>query len=130
MKTLRFVRRYVLAEMLVLLALLATPARADQEGDFIFDRNGANATLTGYVGPSGAVVIPDRLGNLPVASIWSYAFSRTDLTSVTIPNSVTGVGYLAFSDCTGLTSITIPDSVTDIGGGAFSACTRLTTVYW
>lgn len=51
MKTLHFARRYVLAEMLVLLALLAAPARADQEGDFIFDSDGATARLTRYVDP-------------------------------------------------------------------------------
>src|SRR5262245_16424062 len=114
MRTLRFARRYVLAEMLVLLALFATPARADQEGDFIFNRNGETAWLWGYVGPGGAVVIPDRLGNLPVATI-SLAFSdRTDVTSVTIPSSVTSIGGWSFEGCTGLMSVTIPDSVTDI----------------
>ena len=93
MKTLRFARQCCLAKMLVLLALLASPARAAQEGDFIFARNVATARLTGYVGPGGAVVIPDRLGNLPVASIENYAFSgRMDLTSVAIPNSVTYIG--------------------------------------
>src|SRR5262245_33732474 len=83
MKTLRFARRCCLTEMLVLLALVATPARADQEGDYIFDRNGATAVLTGYVGPGGVEVIPDRLGNLPVLSIGNWAFSgHADLRSV------------------------------------------------
>ena len=99
MKTLRFVKRCCLIEVLVLLALFATPAPADQDGDFIFDRNGATAVLTGYVGPGDAVVIPDRLGNLPVASIGNSAFhDRKDLTSVTIPDSVTfhrGLGVLS-----------------------------------
>ena len=44
----------------------------------------------GYVGLGGAVVIPDRLGNLPVASIGTFG-SRTDLTSVKIPESVTSI---------------------------------------
>src|SRR5262245_10662481 len=103
MKTLRFARRSVLAEMLVLLALLATPVRAAQEGDFIFSRNGATARLRGYVGPGGAVIIPDRLGNLPLAIIGGDAFrGRTGLTGVTIPNSVTSIEDYAFSGCTGL----------------------------
>ncbi len=48
------------------------------------------------------------------------------LEKVTIPNSVTTIGYSAFKYCTSLTSITIPDSVTSIGDYAFSGCTSLT----
>ena len=44
------------------------------------------------------------------------------LTSITIPDSVTSIGYSAFEGCTGLTSITIPDSVTSIGNCAFLGC--------
>ncbi len=39
-----------------------------------------------------------------------------------IPNSVTSIGYNAFSGCTGLTNIDIPNSVTSIGDYAFYGC--------
>ncbi len=39
--------------------------------------------------------------------------------SITIPNSVTSIGDLAFADCTALTTITIPNSVKTIGYSAF-----------
>ena len=52
----------------------------------------------------------------------------SDLTSVTIPNSVIDIGFQAFQYCSGLTSVTIPNSVTRIGGSAFSSCTGLTSV--
>ena len=52
----------------------------------------------------------------------------TALTTITIPNSVTRIGDLAFYSCSGLTSVTIPNSVTQIGGGAFCECTGLTSV--
>ena len=42
------------------------------------------------------------------------------LTSISIPDSVTSIGYEAFDGCSNLTSITIPDSVTSIGSSAFS----------
>ena len=51
-----------------------------------------------------------------------------ELTSVSIPDSVTSIGDGAFEECTGLTSITIPNSVTSIGDGAFEECTGLTSI--
>ncbi len=39
---------------------------------------------------------------------------------------MTSIGDYAFYDCTGLTSITIPNSVTSIGYAVFSGCTDLT----
>ena len=45
-----------------------------------------------------------------------------------IPNSVTSIGYGAFSGCSGLTSVTIPNSVTSIGDRAFYNCYRLTSI--
>ena len=57
------------------------------------------------------------------------AFSRcSGLTSVTIPNSVTSIGWCAFTWCTGLTSVTIPNSVTSIVQNTFYGCSGLTSV--
>ena len=51
----------------------------------------------------------------------------TGLTSVTIPESVTGIGNSAFSSCNKLTGeLVIPDSVTSIGYSAFYGCSKLT----
>ena len=41
------------------------------------------------------------------------------LASITLPNSVEGIGNYTFEECASLTSITIPSSVTEIGEGAF-----------
>ena len=63
----------------------------------------------------------DKLGD--------YAFQGcSGLKSLTIPSSVTSIGYCAFSDCSGLTSLTIPSGVTSIGGGAFWGCSGLTSL--
>ena len=59
-------------------------------------------------------------------NIGDYVFEKcTELTSITIPNSVTTIGEAAFYRCTGLTSITISNSVTTIGDYAFEKCTGL-----
>lgn len=64
-----------------------------------------------------------------VTSIGDMAFyGRSNLTSVTIPESVTSIGELAFSGCSGLTSVTIPENVTSIGQSVFRNCSGLTSV--
>ena len=71
-----------------------------------------------------SITIPDS-----VTSIGNAAFSGcSSLTNVTIPDSVTSIGGSAFRECSGLTSITIPDSVTSIGGSAFEGCSSLTSM--
>ena len=48
--------------------------------------------------------------------------------NLVIPNSVRGIGELAFYCCTDLTSVTIPNSVTGIGKNAFWGCSSLREV--
>ena len=45
-----------------------------------------------------------------------------------IPNTVTTIGYNAFSNCRGLESITIPNSVTTIEEWAFNGCYEMTSI--
>ena len=52
----------------------------------------------------------------------------TNLTGVTIGNSVTSIGQNAFNGCSNLTYVTIPNSVTTIGNYAFSGCTSLINI--
>ena len=71
-----------------------------------------------------SVTIPNS-----VTSIGNSAFAFcSNLTSVTIPNSVTSIGGYAFQRCSSLTSVTIPNSVTSIGDYAFSGCSSLTSI--
>ena len=49
-----------------------------------------------------------------------------NLTSVTIPNSVTNIGDFAFYNCGNLNMVKIPNSVTSIGDFAFIGCENLT----
>ena len=58
----------------------------------------------------------------------TVGFCRKSADRVTIPNSVTSIGWGAFQGCFGLTSITIPNSVTSIGKYAFENCSGLTSI--
>jgi hypothetical protein len=90
--------------------------------------NGA-ITITGYKGTIFQLIIPATIHGLPVKFIGNSAFSyRFDLTSLSIPNSVTSVGHLAFYKCASLTSLSIPNRVTSVGESAFSGCNGLTSV--
>ena len=85
--------------------------------------------ITGYAGNSATCVIPDEIDGKKVTRIGENAFrDRTELTSVTIPDSVKYIFDRAFSNCTSLETVTIPNSVTDIYSGAFYNCTSLKEV--
>ena len=65
----------------------------------------------------------------PILNISNSAFSsKTQLTSVVIPNSVTGIGDWAFDGCSSLESVVIGNSVTTIRYMAFRNCTSLTSI--
>ena len=70
--------------------------------------------------------------NLTVATIISsYAFEEcSELTSVTIPDSVTDIGRSAFEGCSGLISVIIGKGVTNIGAEAFYNCSEIEKVVW
>jgi hypothetical protein len=85
------------------------------------------------ISSSGKYVSLNITGNL-LTTIPENAFLVSNekgcvtLVSITIPNSVTEIGWGAFAICTSLTSVTIPNSVTAIGNYAFYNCTSLASV--
>ena len=73
--------------------------------------------------------IPATANGLPVKGISASAFKDCEeLTSVTIPSSVTSIGESAFKGCEGLTEVTIPNSVTSLGEKAFALCTAAKSI--
>lgn len=63
-----------------------------------------------------------------VVSIATFAFSSSNLKSITLPNGLKSIGGAVFSLCEELRNLNIPDSVTDLGAAAFVRCSELTTV--
>ena len=77
----------------------------------------------------GVVNIPSSANGYRVIGIGKYAFkSCGNLTSLTIPNTVTYIDEDAFSNCCGFSSLTIPNSVTRIEDAAFSMNWDLTSI--
>lgn len=65
-----------------------------------------------------------------VTSIGNAAFAYSfHLTSVTIPPYLTSIGEFLFEECWKLKSITIPSSVTSIGFSAYSGCSVVESIY-
>ena len=54
-----------------------------------------------------------------VITIEEFAFARSGLQKIEIPNHIQKIGYAAFYHCDALNEIRIPDSVTEIEGKAF-----------
>ena len=110
--------------------------------DYSADGKELSVTCSSY---SGKVVIPETVtygeSTYRLTSIGREAFREcTELTSIEIPNSVTGlisvvipnsvtsIGGNAFYGCTGLTSINIPNSLTSIEYATFYGCSSLASI--
>ncbi|GEM_PF-3524967 len=74
-----------------------------------------SVTLTGYVGNSANVTVPNKIGNYTVTKLGNRLFdNRADLTSVSIPSTVTSMGAFVFAGCSSLSSVNIPASVREL----------------
>ena len=88
----------------------------------------SGGVLNGYSGSGGAVNIPSTVNGQAVKAIGAGAFEGANITSVSIPSSVTKIGQTAFSDCARLTSVSLPSTLTSIGDCAFDGCSSLNSI--
>ena len=111
-------------KQLLLLAMILLPMAASADAVWIngiwynLDSSAKTAEVTSNPDNqfkyTGDVVIPESVSyenvNYSVTSIgWGAFFGSSSLTSISIPNSVSGIGSEAFAFCEGLTSVKIFD---------------------
>lgn len=81
---------------------------------------------------SGSISVPETVTNngteYSVTKIGGYAFKGSAVTSVSMPEGITSIGFEAFSGCQNLESVTLPESLTTLGNDAFRSCSSLKTI--
>lgn len=96
-----------------LLSLLSTgevkttaSAETLNENGFEYSIRNGKAAIEAYKGSAAILVIPNKLGNYPVAEIKAGAFwDCSSLESITIPETITSIGNYLFRDCNSLTTL-------------------------
>lgn len=101
--------------------------------------------LAGYQGKDSDVAIPVDVSTIGerafyknmdvntvsisprVTKVGDFAFARSGLTGIELPDGVTDIGYAAFYHCNALQEVTIPASVEHIALGAFEGTPWLNT---
>ena len=88
-----------------------------QSSDFEYLNAAGTATITGYKGKDTEVVIPEKINNLPVTTIASYAFgNHPNIKKLTVPT--TDIADNAFAGLTGLQELIINNKVEYMDGVA------------
>lgn len=109
------------------LVLFATPLAT--RGQFGYQINNNEITITGYSGSDYQIIIPATISGYPVVAIGNNAFyDKTFIQSVVFPASLASIGGGAFFECNSLFTVTIPAGVTNVGNGAFRACAFMTNI--
>jgi uncharacterized repeat protein (TIGR02543 family) len=90
--------------------------------------DGLNVSI-GSATMSSDIIIPSMHDDQDVIAIKSGGFqSSINIKKVTMPDSVTSIGYQAFAYCSKLALIDLSNNLTSIGGEAFYGCTELTSI--
>lgn len=122
--------------ILTCLLVLAAAAGMAQETAVIdgvkYLLDGGKASVMQQSGLTGDIVIPEtvRHGNTDytVTTVQSNAFKGNEITSISLPNTVSVMGEACFESCSRLESVTLPAGLTSLGNSCFYDCRNLASV--
>ena len=99
----------------------------DADG-FTWENNFSEITITGYIGASNELTVPNTINGKPVTQIKDGAFKNfTGLKSIVIPGSVKSIVGV-FEGCTGLETVVIAEQGLENMSRAFDRCSSLKTI--
>ncbi len=103
-------------------------------------RGDGTLVITNYKGSQTKIIVPAKIGRSAVTAIGKEAFSpfrdrvchgreffRT-ITEISLPDSITEIGEMAFDCCGGLRRVNIPEGVSEIKSHTFYNCFSLESI--
>ncbi len=90
--------------------------------------DGKSCIVLGLSVASGAraIEIPSSYEGIPVTAVADSAFSSDiNLTSLTLPDTLTHIGSRAFNGCINLTDVTVSKNLEYVGSDAFGSCSSI-----
>ena len=85
----------------------------------------SNGVITGVSGEADNLNVPATIDGQTVTAIGGDVFSGSGFKTVTLPASLTQIGYYAFNDCPNLTEVTFLADEVSLSFGAFNGCPKL-----
>lgn len=91
---------------------------------FKYTLNGYKATITSISTDEESISIPSVIDGHAVIAIGSEALSSNKIKRIVFEDGIESLDWFAFKGCPSLTSVSIPASVTSIGYGAFDGSSK------
>ena len=97
--------------------------------NYRLNSNNDGYIVESYAGNAYQVAIPNFYEGLAIKELGDYVFYENgSLISVSLPNSLTKIGFAAFKNATSIETISLPSSLQIIAGDAFSGASNLKNI--
>ena len=97
----------------------------EMKNGITYEHIGEKIVITGYTGDDADVRIPEMIDGKYVSEIGEFAFYRTQVRNIMLPDCIEKIGENAFYRAENLVGVNIPDGLTEIENGVFSGCVAL-----